>query len=150
MRHLEVAGEAGNGSLHHSETFGASGFFARFEKNLHSKTDAEIEPVFCNPLADNIDKSKKLKVLDTPSEGPDAWKHHCRRCLNRRFLPGNNNISTERLKRIGDALQVPHPVVNNGYHSIPFVDGAPFSFPSLLTAIRKARANALKTASTLW
>ena len=67
-------------------------------------------------------------------------------------VAGQPGVPADALEGLLDRAAVAHAVVEDPDHAVrvPFVDGTPASVGSIVTAARRARANALKAASMRW
>ena len=85
-------------------------------------------------------------------KAPTPGEHDRVRGGDRVALVRAGDARADVLERLLDAAAVAHPVVDerDRHVSVPLVEGTPVSSGSIATAIRSARAKALKQASIMW
>ena len=85
-------------------------------------------------------------------EGADPGQHEPVTALQRARIGADVRPGTDVLERLLNGAAVAHPVIDHadqGAHRVPFVLGTPLSSGSMATAVRSARASALKAASIM-
>src|SRR6185437_15204938 len=129
------------------------------EEQLHAQADAERGCRRGEPLGDQRVELELPEIRHRLRKGPYAGQDHSVGRAHGRVVARNDRICSNPGERLLDRAQIAHPVVEHGdaradrraeAHRTPFVDGTPVSVSSIDTASRRARANALKHASSLW
>ena len=98
-------------------------------------------------------EAQAAHVLHRPWHGPDAGEHHAVGLAHTPVVGGELGGGAHVLERFPDRAEVAHPVVEDREawrQRIPLVEGTPVSSGSSAAAARRARAKALKEASTMW
>ena len=107
---------------------------------------------------DTADQDKALAIIENAKASRPSVCNAEEVCLVHKdiaaeFLPKlAQRLGPDRAQGGNQREQVPHPVINHGNHeSLPFVEGiSPARSGSTETAVRSARAAALKAPSMMW
>src|SRR6218665_827898 len=123
--------------------------------HLHAHADAQHLPSASSPPVDNPITAHGTPLCHDRVKRTDPGHNKPRSLQCRAPITRHLNGCARALQRLRRRVNVARPVVEHndpsGYgHSAPLVEGMPRTAASLDAACRKARANALNSASAMW
>src|SRR5207248_7604529 len=145
---LGAGRQGADAAVQDTEAPRASVLGGRLVKHLHAHADAEERKVAPGRVHGDGVEPRGPKRLQAATEGPDAGQDHAVGPLGLLGLGHQPGVTADALERLLGRPEVADPVVQDGDHSRPFVDGT--SAPSTRTASRSERATALNEASRMW
>src|SRR5207247_8253718 len=132
------------------EPRGAAELGRRVEEQLESEADAQRGDARGQPLGDEPVEAELRHPLHRLRECADPRQDDSLGLADGGVVAGDLHRGAHVLERLLDGPEVAHPVVEDGDHRSPFVDGTPASVASSAIARRSARAKALNAASITW
>src|SRR5207302_1708275 len=120
----------------------------RLVEQLHPDADGQERDVPLGRVGRDLVQARRHQRLHAAPEGAHAGKNDADRALGLVGTGDEHGVGSHLDQRLLGRAQVPYPVVQDGDHSEPLVEGT--SAPSTRTASRKARATPLKEASRMW
>ena len=135
-------------SLQQSQPFALFDLIAFLKEHLHAQTDAQQRFSRMGLFFDRFDETGLFQIAHAIAKGADPREDQTVRCGQRRWVLTDLISGLDRIQGVADAVQVAHAIIDDRDHSsTPFVLGSVSS--TMRIASRRARPNALKTASTL-
>src|SRR6185437_7281373 len=125
-------------------------FLTALEEELQAETDTHDGASSSRGLGDGGAQTRHGKGSGGLPEVAHAGHEHPLRGPHLIGVGGQHGLVARRREGAHHALQVVHPVIDHGDHSVPLVDGTPVTRGSRVVAASSARANALNAASTIW
>ena len=132
------------------------------EEQLQAEADADVPGAAPDTLEDGSHEALAVQAVHGRPAGAHAGDEDGIRVLQVRGRRGDGHSGAQQLQRVADAHQVAGAVVDHGdphrighagpeaFGRLPFVEATPARRGSGDTAMRNARARALKAASARW
>src|SRR3990172_5536737 len=114
-----------------------------FEQELEAQAHAEKGLAALYGLHYRRDEPVLFKVPHAVLERADAGQDNVARLRYRFRVARDDCLASDPFKGLGDAADIAHIIIYDGYHSLPFVESTPFILGSLATAMHKALPRAL-------